>query len=436
MENKTILSRSRRVLPGVAIFILIGLATPGYPFHSGGVGECEGCHTVHNSQGGTPLTSTANPVGMANANLLLGSDSSSTCLSCHAAPESAPTGHHVMTVPFLQTTLPAGMTPGGDFTWLAKSYTWTSGSPPTPGGSEGQRHGHNVAATDYGIFSDTRTTVAPGGTYPATSLGCISCHDPHGRSRMMDTAGNFSTTGKPIRTSGSYGEDPDGRFAVGAYRILGGAGYRPLSLPGVPQFTNRPMIAASPVTYNRSEGVPGNQVRVAYGRGTTDWCTNCHTGMHGGGAAGSFQHPSDRAIGSTIAANYNAYIMTGNMTGNGTTAFTSLVPFQHTNLSQNSVLATFRPLRSGPMGGDRVTCLTCHRAHASGWDSALRFNNVSEFLTVADSAGIAVYPDPAANPAQAMGRTIQETQRAYYDRPANTFSPFQRALCNKCHPAD
>ena len=42
-------------------------------FHSGGVGACEGCHTMH-----------VRPDGVASGSYLLrGSDASSTCLTCH-----------------------------------------------------------------------------------------------------------------------------------------------------------------------------------------------------------------------------------------------------------------------------------------------------------------------------------------------------------------
>jgi len=80
-----------------------------------------------------------------------------------------------------------------------------------------------------------------------------------------------------------------------------------------------------------------------------------------------------------------------------------------------------------------VTCLTCHRAHASGWDKILRFPYGTDFMTVMDVSGNPSYPDPIANPAEAMGRTPGEFQAALYDRPASKFGVFQKALCEKCH---
>src|SRR5512137_2524488 len=74
-----------------------------YAFHSGGVAECSGCHSMHSPAAGGSF-------------LLIGSDQSSTCLSCHAAG-SGQSGYHVGTNPLPASGIPAQMTPGGDFSW-------------------------------------------------------------------------------------------------------------------------------------------------------------------------------------------------------------------------------------------------------------------------------------------------------------------------------
>jgi hypothetical protein len=71
------------ILIAVALFS-IGLSSTSYAFHSGGVAECEGCHTMHNSFEGVKMTVNGLAVGTTNAYLLKGSDSSSTCLNCHS----------------------------------------------------------------------------------------------------------------------------------------------------------------------------------------------------------------------------------------------------------------------------------------------------------------------------------------------------------------
>jgi hypothetical protein len=94
--------------------------------------------------------------------------------------------------------------------------------------------------------------------------------------------------------------------------------------------------------------------------------------------------------------------------------------------------------RGGPStGNEQVMCLSCHRAHATAWDHALRWNNPQSGTIVfggqwpgVDSTG------EAALPANAQGRTQAETRAAMYDRDPTVYSPYQRVLCNKCHAKD
>ena len=106
-----------------------------------------------------------------NQYLLLTPDPSSVCLNCHAGV-GAPSSNAV------STTDGSAMTPGGDFYWLTKTFTWIGGS------VAGDAHGHNIVAWDYAL-RQTPSGVAPGGgIFPANRLGCTSCHDPHGRTRV------------------------------------------------------------------------------------------------------------------------------------------------------------------------------------------------------------------------------------------------------------
>jgi hypothetical protein len=154
-------------------------------------------------------------------------------------------------------------------------------------------------------------------------------------------------------------------------------------------------------------------------------------------------HPIDRQLGSKVADIYSKYVNSSNTTGGvTTTSFTSLVPFVE-GTGDYTVLASHAKNNDsqlgGPTGQDQVSCLSCHRAHASGWEYALRWNMEGEFMTLADAAGAAVYPGTdttAGSPQFARGRLAAETQAAYYDRPVTAFGPYQRVLCNKCHAKD
>jgi predicted CXXCH cytochrome family protein len=409
-----------------------------YAFHSGGVAECEGCHTMHEPKSSDGF-------------LLAGSDQSSTCLNCHQNPaDTGPASYHVSTSLTADENnatgvIPLQRTPGGDFGWVKKSYRWS----PRAGTNEtspGERHGHNIVASDYGYVADTTLTTAPGGTYDASKLACSSCHDPHGKWRrtvteVTDPATQWATTGAPIGNSGSYNNsrDPANGLAVGAFRILGGKGYAPQSY-NAGAFANQVPNAVAPSAYNRTEAT--TQTRVAYGSGMSEWCANCHssfktetTGM------GTLKHPAGNAakLGATILANYNSYVKSGDLTGQVTSAYLSLVPFEegsgnYTTLKTHAVNNDTQ--LAGADAQSNVACISCHRAHASGFDHMLRFDYGNEFMTVADATGAAQYGDPTANPAQAAGRSVAERTAAYYDRPASKFAPYQRVLCNKCHAKD
>jgi predicted CXXCH cytochrome family protein len=411
-----------------AALLTMGVTGLAYAFHSGGVAECEGCHSMHTPKAG-------------GSYLMVGTDQSSTCLTCHQnAADTGPSSYHVSTI---DSKLTAGLpplqrTPGGDFGWLKKNYNATSGT--NAYSEDGATHGHNVIAADFGYVVDGRNSTAPGGTFPAAQLACNSCHDPHGQFRRLQS-GAIAKTGAPIKASGSYNgtnNEPTATEAVGVYRLLAGGGYTkgPITFNGVP-------AAKAPSTYNQSEAT--NQVRVAYGVSTSSghvtwgqWCATCHTAMH---STGNYVHPVDQGLGSTIATLYGQYVKSGDLTGSAATSFLSLMPFA-TNSGDYPNLATLASNTNsnlnGPGSSDQVNCMSCHRAHASGFMEMLRYDNAYEFMVVNGQYVGSDNPSITGSRAalQHRGRTNAEWQAAYYDRPATNFATYQRVLCNKCHAKD
>jgi len=421
--------RSRAL--AVAAIVLAASVGGTYAFHSGGVAECGGCHSIHNPAPGGSF-------------LMVGTDASSTCLSCHQhAGDTGPSSYHISTAPGDMPTgvAPLQRSPGGDFGWIKKDYTFVvRGSTIN---EDGDTHGHNIIANDFGYVVDGTNATAPGGSgFPSSQLSCNSCHDNHGQYRR-NQAGVVSKTGQPIYASGSYfngtsvaANEPTANESVGVYRLLAGAGYTKdgVTFPGVP-------AAKVPSTYNRTEA--STQTRAAYGLSTTSghvawgqWCGTCHPDMH---SSGNYVHPVDEDLGSTIANLYGQYVKTGDMTGTPASSFTSLVPFVNGSGDYAGVLAPLAVNNDTQLGGpaasgDQVSCLSCHRAHASGWEFALRWNMEGEFMTYNG-----LYPGTDTTPTVpqfARGRLGAETQAAYYDRPVTKFATYQRVLCNKCHAKD
>jgi predicted CXXCH cytochrome family protein len=403
-------------------------------FHEGGVGACDACHAMH-----------AAP-GTVNTSLLKASDPSSTCLYCHERPgDVGPASFHVSTA---DTDMPPGspprqLPPGGDFGWLKKTYAWLPDAAQTMMFSYGDRHGHNIVALDYLYFPDMTNLTAPQGVYPAANLDCISCHDPHGKYRR-DSSGLIATGGSPIRGSGSTvsSADPEPGESVGAYRLLGGRNYQPRSLTGNLAFLNDPPAAVAPDVYNRAE--TQTQTRVAYGSGMSEWCQNCHTAMHTIVSSGTSTDPKTHPVGSpaklgvNVSSSYNSYISSGDLSGIVSSSYLSLVPFEEGTGDYATLKAHAKTDDSylfGPdSAGSQVMCLTCHRAHASGWDYAMRWNQATEYIVY---NGLYAQED---QPYQlyGQGRRELEAQKAYYDMLASRFTTTnllnQDTLCHKCHP--
>jgi predicted CXXCH cytochrome family protein len=399
------------------IFVLM-IARTGFAFHSGGVAECMGCHNIHDGQSPSAL--------------LVGSDISSTCLSCHGAASAG--SYHIASIDVGGTNnglVPRQMTPGGDFGWVLKTFTWSPASG-TSSTEEGYVHGHNIVANDYGFVADGLNTVAPGGDMGASLLSCNSCHDQHGKLRRLSD-GTFATSGAPIVGSGSYTDsaDPGAGQAVGAYRLLRGPGSETGS--GGKTFTTvfNAVVAS---TYNRSEGI--SQTAIAYGAGVSDWCGTCHPDMLAA-TSPNHTHPTNQGFSLTVVTIYNSYMGSG-LTGNS--GFDSIVPFENDNETNYANLrtdATANAAVADATTSSKVMCLSCHRAHASGFAHMTRWQNESAFIAVDGVWPGTDSTSSIATAAQyAMGRTTAETSRAYNDVPATKYATYQRSLCNKCHAND
>jgi hypothetical protein len=384
----------------MAAFLLsLGLSATVSAFHGGGVAHCDGCHTMHNSENGQSIIE-GGVVGVTGDALTIGADPGSTCLSCHEGSGS----YHVLSEDG------SNQTPGGDFYWLTKTFTYpVRGTPKT---RHGYNFGHTIIAQDFGFVNpDPDLAQAPGGTFPSALLTCSSCHDPHGVK---------STRTGPIAGSGSYGDAPPPGADLGNYRLLGDVGYRPAS--GIVTFTNPAPIAT---TTRLAPNPESDDNHTDYGWGMSEWCSNCHTAFLAPGGAGQHKHPAGNTSGLGAAGifnNYNSYVSTGDLTGNSATSYLSLVPFERQVRDPTLLSSTST---QGPDGGSNVMCLSCHRAHISAFPNSGRWDFETELLV-------------ESHPMDTDDGAIAGDQLAsYYGRDiAVAFNPEQRSLCNKCHLKD
>ncbi len=338
--------------------------------------------------------------------LLLASDPSSICLNCHAGP-GGPNS------PSVFSSDGSAQTPGGDFYWLGRTFTWIDGISP------GESHGHNIIARDYGLLQVNQQMVSPGGNYRAAHLGCTSCHDPHGRVKGGSRAGQ-----PPVSGSGSYGEPPNAGTIRGNYRLLGDSAYAGSRTTGGHRFVNNAPIARQNMTARFGES---DSSHVDYGAGMSEWCGNCHAGILNSnhrmnfGVDEAFVHPigNTTRFGSAYANIYNAYVSSGNLNGTSATSYLQFVPFER-GVTESLLL---NPTSTqGPDANARVTCLSCHRAHASAFTAMGRWDFTAVLLTESH---------PHAGDGGISGNDVRYS---YYGRIIGAeFGPDQGSFCEKCH---
>lgn len=336
--------------PRSALLLLIALVLDAgvarAVFHDGGVANCGGCHVSHASEDGLAVD--------VDASLLRGDSASDTCLLCHSAGAWAVIGPSVFA--------PTPELGAGDFAYLLEDELNDAVTAVGPSRG-GERAGHNVVAPGSGLVPDPRSPTAPGGTFPSAALGCTSCHDPHGNA---------------------------------AFRMLHGVG---LVQEGIGSFIH-PAPDGEGIDASVTNWPEGRGAHTAYRSGWSDWCGNCHTDVHGPGAA--FEHPIDAPLGAAIAARYNAYEGDAALVpGDPATSYVPQVPFADPSVTAHSTM--------GPTASSRVDCMSCHRAHASSAPASGRWD--FRVPTMGDdgvASGSLALPNPFGDPGQ-------------------------RQLCVKCH---
>jgi len=377
---------TRMLLLTVAAVVICG--APAMAFHDGGVADCQGCHTMHNSQdNAAEATGTGTAVGESgNPELLLYPNPTDTCLRCHRGGASRTAGYAAWSAPGDATY--AAFSQAGDFAFLEEDNLNDGHGGSTPANfKDGSYGGHNLRSGLAGTSWDTVLLYAPGSNPQIDNeLECTSCHDPHGnsgfrmlymRNQIVNVGNSLVQFGANLQAHGtSAGADPR-NFVVG-------------------------------------------DDKNAYVGGYSGWCSTCHGNFHQ--ASGSDLHPSGQALDPRQAEAYNAYLGTtdcvntapGSQTiplsvcgsGVGTDVYLWQVPFTDPDFT-SADLSNW----DGPTSNSAVACVSCHFAHASSAMDSGRWDfQVSLLDEDGDESGSYVLPNP-------------------YDNS-------QRSLCNKCHSQD
>jgi len=308
-------------------------------------GLCAECHTMHNSQQGSPvafvLDSSGQKVmqGAAFKKLL-----KTNCIGCHTnagAETIIPLGENQVPIVFnltQPTYPPSGSTSsalaGGNFYWVIQN----------------NQHGHNV----HGIAGqDPRFSWAPGGVQRAPE--CNNCH------------GTLATPESGCNGCHAAYHHADGKGEVagpaeGWFRFLGSVMQKddtttpPLTgVSGIedPSWEQNPLATR----HNAYKGKPGPYTSYLESGSITQKCIGCHGRFHSETIANAtwIRHPADAVIPDS-----------GEFTG--LIGYDPMVPVARQNIT--SLDANFSTVNRG---SDVVACISCHRAHGSPYPSSLRW---------------------------------------------------------------
>jgi predicted CXXCH cytochrome family protein len=297
-------------------------------------GRCDNCHTMHNSQGGSPMrTDGPEPLSTPLAALLL-----NDCLGCHTTIGGYP---FVDGYPFVKLS---GAT---DSNCLAGGFFQTIAVPGDNNGN--QNHDIGATAVPAGFDSDENSWYTGHTAGGGDGLGCAGTNGCHGNETDLDDMAAIS----------------GGHHAPSAYRIL----YVGTdTVCGSPAEDYEEGIINSPSTTVVYSGT-GQNVNI-YSADTvgvteatiSELCGKCHGVFHGENTgsdtdgtkniAGEWiRHPSDEELptGWTMGG---VYAFDGDDAKNN--------PFGYTN----AVYAA---------NPTQVTCLSCHRAHGTANADLLRW---------------------------------------------------------------
>jgi hypothetical protein len=334
-------------------------------------GECVNCHTMHNSQDGSPMAVSngswdgnpnvdGDPKEEPYAHLLRAG-----CIGCHSSTSSSTTvSMGSTTIPIVRSTFnPAG-------TYLAGGNFYYS--------DNDDAKGHNISTNDGTLLEGPGLDDTHDGVF--SGHGCGNCHvdlidGAASRGRESCEACHYVTFhhGEPgPYNATSTATDP-------TYRFLTGHHYFPSSHSdgnGYVEGVEDDDWEADSSGHNYYKGWDQDaalnsddawhETRVEHT--LSSFCSNCHNLFHNQDGTGSgtwLRHPVDQELPTTGEFSGYSYSM--------------------------ETPVAYSTLPSTPAGGDEagpvVACVSCHRTHASEYDDMLRFDYSSILAGMGGSGG-------------------------------------------------
>ena len=202
-------------------------------------------------------------------------------------------------------------------------------------------HGHNLQADEIGP-SALCSTCHSGGNFGTAKMGCIDCHDPHGRE------GSY----RHLR----WASDPDNGPAIRAFV--------------------KPGVTGLQAYEQRNIGYTAPNTKASDWREVTSICLVCHHTFSSDGYTRNssgicVRHPStdsERGIWETINRHGSPQTDLKHWkSGTGTGFEIDRVPFIVSGANNYAAAIIVKQ-------DNEVFCLTCHKAHGSNHNSSLRWS--------------------------------------------------------------
>lgn len=287
--------------------------------------KCSECHTIHNSEGGSPVAMD-NPFDPdSRTNIPYSGLLRNSCVGCHSSTNASVCITPNINVPnVFHTSAPtcgANGLAGGDFYYVISD----------------DNKGHNILGVTN--TDSSHGTVPPGGSDLGGQLTCSGRYGCHGNIGSQASVDQMYAIKFSHHDSAPFGGI---QSAAKDYRFL-------LGIKGK-EDTDWELDNTN-TSHNEYKGSIGfsETSSISY------LCYKCHGYFHDPNGNFNFQHKSNVLLPNT--APYNKY-----------TSYSLMTPIARPEDNYTGSPQVVRP------GTDIVMCLTCHRAHASPYPNMMRWD--------------------------------------------------------------
>ena len=297
------------------------------PAQAAVTGQCDECHTMHDSQGGVAMAT-----GGPNSALLMDS-----CLGCHTTTLTDPLGANGYPYVKLGSATDSNCLAGGFFQTDVDT------------GDNNANENHDIGATadPAGWITDENAWYTGGTSGNSDGLGCAGTNGCHGNQTDLNDMAAIK----------------GGHHSPSAYRILY-VGTDGVVGSGAEDYEEALISAADPSTFSLDTEGAGQNVNI-YSAGVSDpsiseLCAKCHGDFHNesgttddvGSSGAWIRHPTDVAIPTSWDIGTSSYPLDGN-------------DYKHNPVGYDGAVISDT--------GRRAICLSCHRAHGTANNDLLRW---------------------------------------------------------------